>query len=119
VNNGPTDTTLQQLQARIQQLESERTQKNQYLKEERTAHTKALALVKEISNERLQALQLRLYISETRLKTFEDALEQHVQAVANNTAPTSPEGRQRLRPEEQATTTPLLSRVQVLNHRDR
>jgi hypothetical protein len=91
------------LQGIIRQLESQLWQKNQDLQEERAAHNTAL-----------QSLQLRLYISETRLKTFEDALEQHVQAVANNTAPTSPE-RRRMRPEEQATTTPLLSRVQVLN----
>jgi hypothetical protein len=114
VNDPTCSTTLLQWQARIRQLESQLSQKNQDLEEERTAHTKALALEKEISNERLQALQLRLYISETRLKTFEDALEQHVQAVANNTAPASPE-RRRLRPEEQVTTPPLLSRVQELN----
>jgi hypothetical protein len=116
--NDPTFDTLQQWQARIiQHLESELDQKNQEYQEERTAHTKALALEKEISNERLQSLQLRLYISETRLKTFEDALEQHVQAVANNTAPTSPERRRLRRPEEQATstTTPLLARVQEMN----
>jgi len=34
----------------------------------------------------LQALQLRLYISETKLKTYQEALEKHVHAVANNTA---------------------------------
>jgi hypothetical protein len=102
VVDDPTDS-FQQWQGIIRQLESQLWQKNQDLQEERAAHNTAL-----------QSLQLRLYISETRLKTFEDALEQHVQAVANNTAPTSPE-RRRMRPEEQATTTPLLSRVQVLN----
>jgi hypothetical protein len=102
VVDDPTDS-FQQLQGIIRQLESQLWQKNQDLQEERAAHNTAL-----------QSLQLRLYISETRLKTFEDALEQHVQSVANNTAPTSPE-RRRIRPEEQATTTPLLSRVQVLN----
>ena len=115
--NDPTDT-LQQWQAKIiRQLESQLSQKNQEYQEERTAHAKALALEKELSNERLQSLQLRLYISETRLKTFEDALEQHVQAVANNTAPTSPERRRLRRPEDQATstTTPLLARVQEMN----
>jgi len=38
----------------------------------------------------MQALQLRLYISETRLKTYEDALQQHVEAVANNVAASPP-----------------------------
>lgn len=32
----------------------------------------------------IQSLQLRLYISETRLKTYEEALQSHVEAVAAN-----------------------------------
>jgi hypothetical protein len=74
-------------------------------------HRSTGLLEKEILNERLQLLQLCFYISETHLKAFEDALEQHVQAVANNTAPTLPERQQLRCPEDQATsaTTPMLS----------
>jgi hypothetical protein len=87
-------SSVPSLDARTRQLESQLTQKNRDLEEERTAHTsRHWPLEKEISNERLQALLLRFYSSfyssETRLKTFEDGLEQHVQAVANNTAPTN------------------------------
>jgi hypothetical protein len=47
-------------------------------------HARSLQRQREDYEERIQALQLRLFISETRLKTYEDALNQHVEAVAAN-----------------------------------
>jgi hypothetical protein len=79
---------------RIRQLEMELVQKDQQLKEERIMHAKALREEKERCEDSMQDLQLRLYISETRLKTYIDALEQHVESVAsnlsNNYTPSSP-----------------------------
>ena len=64
------------LQTKMRQLELELARKDELLRNERAAHAKALQLEKEQSQERLQGLQLRLYISETRLQTFEDGLEE-------------------------------------------
>eukprot|EP00539_Tryblionella_compressa_P003995 CAMPEP_0178750388 /NCGR_PEP_ID=MMETSP0744-20121128/9951_1 /TAXON_ID=913974 /ORGANISM="Nitzschia punctata, Strain CCMP561" /LENGTH=119 /DNA_ID=CAMNT_0020403933 /DNA_START=1 /DNA_END=360 /DNA_ORIENTATION=- len=50
----------------------------------REQHTKILRKEKERYEDLIQSLQLRLYISETRLRTYEDALEKHIQAVAEN-----------------------------------
>jgi len=77
------------LRDRVRQLELELASKDELLEQERVAHKRAFTAQQETYDERIQALQLRLYISETRLKTFEDALDQHVEAVANNVA-TSP-----------------------------
>ena len=100
------------LRNKIHELESELIAKDVLLQKERVANTKALQLEKEQSHERMQSLQLRLYISETRLKTFEDALDQHLEAVANNVAIGSPERRARrmLQEQENAVATPLYSR---------
>lgn len=76
---------------RIQQLEAQLATANELLLQERQLHRKEMIREKEAAQERMQALQLRLYIAETRLKTFEDALAQHNLQVANNVAgPTSP-----------------------------
>jgi hypothetical protein len=68
-------------------------QKDQQL-ENRMMHVKALREEKERCEDSMQDLQLRLYISETRLKTYQDSLEQHVESVAsnlsNNFTPSSP-----------------------------
>ena len=100
------------LRNKIRQLELELVAKDELLRKERVAHAKALLLEKEQSHERMQSLQLRLYISETRLKTFEDALDQHMEAVANNVAIGSPERRARrmLQEAENEVVTPLYSR---------
>ena len=105
------DVTL--LQNRIKQLELELKMKDEQLQRQQLAHSKALLQEKEQSHERLQSLQLRLYISETRLKAFEDALEQHIDAVANNMAIGSPERRvpRAQFQEEHKVATPLYSRA--------
>ena len=57
------------------------------LKEERKGFKKkleeSLRLEREKSEERFQALQLRLYISDTRAQTLEDALDEHIAAVSH------------------------------------
>lgn len=70
--------TIPQLQDRIAHLEQQLIDKEKQLQTERME-----------TEERLQAVQLRLYISETRLKTYQDAFEQHVQAVTQNVASSS------------------------------
>jgi hypothetical protein len=72
------------LQERIQYLEMKLIQKNKQLVEERKIHFKSKRELKEGFEDQIQALQMRLYISETRLKNYQDALEQHIQTVANN-----------------------------------
>ena len=71
-----------QLEQRILELEQTLAETNQ-------RHQKEQRKEKEKYNDLIQALQLRLYISETRLKTYEDALENHIQAVADNMSGTS------------------------------
>lgn len=58
----------------------------QQLEQERAAHAKEMARVKQQHDDLVQGLQLRLYISETKLRTYQEALEEHVNAVANNVA---------------------------------
>jgi len=77
---------LYYLRKKVEHLELEILMKDQQLQKERISHTKALQLEQERFHERNQALQLHLYISETRLKTFEDALTSHIDAVKKNTA---------------------------------
>ena len=83
------------------------------LKQERHAHSKAL----QENEERMQALQLKCYISETRSRAFEEALEQHNQAVANNVALTPSKSTRGSNANEQesfiesATNKPLYSRT--------
>jgi len=71
---------VRQLQDRVQQLETQLAAAQQQLMDERNQDDAAL-----------QAVQLRLYIAETRLQTYEDALEDHNRQVAHNVAPPSPE----------------------------
>jgi hypothetical protein len=82
----------EQLEERIRHLEEELAKKDRLLQETIEAHQRVLHSTKESCDERIQALQLRLYISETKLKTFQDALEDHVQAVENNVASTDTQG---------------------------
>jgi hypothetical protein len=74
--------TIHQLEQRISELEQSLAGTNQ-------KHQKEQRKEKEKYDDLIQSLQLRLYISETRLKTYEDALEKHIQAVADNTSGTS------------------------------
>jgi hypothetical protein len=95
------------LKAKVQELEILLASQQKLWEEERDAYKKSRKIEQENWDERIRALQLRLYISETRLKTYEDALEQHVQAVAENVAhPATPT--KRISTE---TDRPLLSRV--------
>mmetsp|Transcript_8191 Transcript_8191/g.12577 ORF Transcript_8191/g.12577 Transcript_8191/m.12577 type:complete len:457 (-) Transcript_8191:165-1535(-) len=74
------------LQNKIKILEMQLQKKDQELEMAHNSHFKALQTAEERWQERIQALQLRLYISETRLKVYEDALSQHVDSVRKNTA---------------------------------
>jgi hypothetical protein len=98
---------IQVLRAKVQELQLLTASQQKLWEEERDAYKKSWKVEQEKWDERVRALQLRLYISETRLKTYEDALEQHVQAVAENVAhPTTPTKRATTE-----TDRPLLSRV--------
>jgi hypothetical protein len=79
-------TTIQTLQQQVQQLQAQLAQRELLLTQERQAHSKVL----QQHEERMQALQLKCYISETRGRAFEEALEQHNAAVANNVALLTP-----------------------------
>jgi hypothetical protein len=93
-NGDPDDqTSCSTLLDQIKLLELQLETKERQILEERVSAQKQLQTVKDQSLERIQALQLRLYISETRLQTYEDALQQHVESVAQNTALTASPGR--------------------------
>jgi hypothetical protein len=97
--------SVPQWEGRIQHLERQLAEKEQQLLQERTAAHKLLQSETNLLHERIQALQLRLYISETRLQTYEEALRRHIESVAENTA-TSPGHR----PVTAAETPPLYAR---------
>lgn len=87
--HGTTDITINELELgalnqRINNLEKLVAQKDEQLADERRLRTKSVREIKENFEDQIQALQMRLYISDTRLKNYQDALEQHVQTVANN-----------------------------------
>jgi hypothetical protein len=67
---------------RITDLEHDLAEVNRQLIGERLAHTKALRKEKGRYENLIRAMQLRLYISENKLRTYEDALEKHNQAVS-------------------------------------
>mmetsp|Transcript_27324 Transcript_27324/g.29492 ORF Transcript_27324/g.29492 Transcript_27324/m.29492 type:complete len:188 (+) Transcript_27324:2096-2659(+) len=74
---------------RVTILQQNLTDLKQQLTEERLEHTKNLRKDKERYEDLIQALQLRLYIGETKLITYEEALQKHIQTVTpisfNNT----------------------------------
>ena len=74
------DPMAQDVFHRIQQLESALAESNRLLRNEQ----EKLREEQERHINSMQALQLKLYISETRLKTYQDALEDHIQSVAEN-----------------------------------
>ena len=84
-----TNVKVTQLQQHVQYLETQLAQYQRLLEQERIRGEKLYREEKESSQERIQALQLRLYIAETRLKVFEDALQQHVDTVHENVAHSS------------------------------
>jgi hypothetical protein len=90
-------------------------QKNQQLHENRMMHAKALREEKERCEDNMQDLQLRLYISKTHLKTYQDSLEQHVESVAsnlsNNFTPSSPMRRGGRGVAQDPPSSPLISRA--------
>ena len=71
--------TIEDLKQQLLQMDKERL-------EERQLAQKTLQHERDVSFERIQALQLRLYISETRLQTYEEALQYHVESVQRNVA---------------------------------
>jgi len=83
--------TSEGLQEEIERLTLALKEANELLRQERIHHAQQLSQEKEHHANSMQALQLRLYISETRLKTYEEALDEHIQSVASNVyQPTSP-----------------------------
>ena len=66
----------------IQRLELQLLGKNQQLMEERETHLTSMRQQKERYDDQIQALQMRLYISETKQKNYEDALRQHIETVS-------------------------------------
>ncbi len=82
IHNNDDETSL--LKKRIQELELEILQKDTQLKEEQQKNMKMLREEKERFSDQMRAVQMRLYISETRLKNYEDALKNHVEAVSNS-----------------------------------
>jgi len=107
-------TTLSQERERIRELEAQLLQKNQQLEIERKEHAKQLRKEKERYEDQRQALQMRLYISETRLKIYEDALNQHVETVSNNVSnaytPLSPKSKGSI-VHDLPSSSPLISSV--------
>ena len=89
VNTSMDPSNLQQstddasmLTQRIRDLELQLAEANRRSEEERMAHSKALRKEKERHESLIQALQLRLYISENKVRTYEDALEKHIESVS-------------------------------------
>ena len=76
--------TIDDLKMQLQQMHQQRIADQQ-------SAQKALQHERDVSYERIQELQLRLYISKTRLQTYEEALQHHVESVHRNiaTTPTS------------------------------
>ena len=66
----------------ITDLENDLAEANRRSREERLAHTTALRREKERHENLVQALQLRLYISENKVRTYEDALEKHIESIS-------------------------------------
>jgi len=71
-----------ELTQRIAHLEDQVAEANRKSEEERRAHTKALRTQKEKYEDLIQSLQLRLYISENKVRTYEEALEQHIASIS-------------------------------------
>ena len=69
---------------RMAELEEALKNTKNLLRQERSRHAQQLNQEKEQHANSMQALQLRLYISETRVKTYQDALDKHLQSVASN-----------------------------------
>lgn len=101
------DDTNADPSTRIRNLQCALVAKELQLQKERRAFAEALTREKELAQDRLQGLQLRLYISETRLQTYEEALRQHVESVRNNLAPKKHE------PIKTATLTPSTSMTPI------
>lgn len=80
------ECTIQSLQEQVECLKLALAERETLLQQERQSHLRKMQRQRESTEERIQALQLRLYISETRSRNYEEALEAHVQAVANNVA---------------------------------
>ena len=101
------------LKDQIKRLELQLLQKDKQLLMEQKNHDKTLRQEKERSADQIQALQMRLYISETRLKNYEDALNQHIEAVSKNTSNSYKPSINfdRNRSSKKAITSPLIDRI--------
>ena len=104
---------------RIVELEQALKHTKDLLQQERSRHAQQLNQEKEQHANSMQALQLRLYISETRVKTYQDALETHFQSVASNAwqlnSPPRPSAL--TSSDTPQLTSPLISRVIQNNQR--
>ena len=74
------------LEDRVLELERLLQEKDEELLQERENHTKLMSKKNFEFDNQIQALQLRLYISETKLKTYQDALQEHMEKVSSNIA---------------------------------
>jgi hypothetical protein len=111
---------------RIAQLEKALEDATNLLQHERAQHAQRLSQEKERHANSMQAVQLRLYISETRLKTYQDALDEHIQSVASNVCchpsntQSPPRGRMHAPVDDSPRlTSPLISRVILQNNQQR
>jgi hypothetical protein len=81
---------LTMLQLKVRQLEMQVAIRDEQLLQERRTAAKTMQMEKDVASEQILALQLRLYISDTRLKAYEEALSQHIASVTENVAGASP-----------------------------
>lgn len=80
------NTKSTSLEDRVLELERLLQEKDEELLQERENHTKLMSKKNFEFDNQIQALQLRLYISETKLKTYQDALQEHMEKVSSNIA---------------------------------
>lgn len=82
IHDSAIDTSeLSKLTRRVSDLENDLAKAKRRSKEENLAHAQALRKEKERYENLIQALQLRLYISENKVRTYEDALGNHIESV--------------------------------------
>ncbi|KAL7581601.1 hypothetical protein ACA910_022158 [Epithemia clementina (nom. ined.)] len=102
--NRDNDAAMSRLEQKILDLQDQLTKCQDRMELERVEAQQVLKAEKAAAEERIQALQLRLYIAETRLKVFEDALQEHIDTVHENTA------HSKQPPVTSGTSTPIRTR---------
>ena len=110
---------LTQQTERITDLEHDLAEANRQLIGERLAHTKALRKEKGRYENLIRAMQLRLYISENKLRTYEDALEKHNQAVSAINSTSRSAAMTKKNNEERIPNSPSLISKVIENQSDR